>query len=163
MLGAIIRTPPGRRFVQFMRGDTGKKIDKFLVRTTGWSLLMKVFSSMVDFPPIPVLMIYTIGRKSGEERSTVMPYLEFEGKTYLIASNGAKPNDPAWTQNLRANPRARIIRKRKTELVRARFLDFGSEERARIWAFAETKTPQYTTYQGNTTRQIPVIELERAA
>lgn len=162
MLSSLIRTKPGKQFVQFMRGDTGKKIDKFLVRTTGWSLLMKTFSAMVGFPPMPVLMIYTIGRKSGAERSTVMPYVEMDGLIYLIGSNGAKPKDPFWIENLRANPRAKIIVDRKASLRRARFVEIGSEERAKLWAFAETKTPQYTTYQNSTTRQIPVVALEPA-
>ncbi|KRB81452.1 hypothetical protein ASE00_15880 [Sphingomonas sp. Root710] len=162
MLRSVIQTKPGRQFVQFMRSDTGKKIDKFLVRTTGFSLLMKVFSTMVGFPPMPVLMIYTIGRKSGEERSTVMPYVEMDGTIYLIGSNGAKPRDPLWAENLRANPRAKLIIDRKTSMRRARFVEHGSDEYTRLWAFAETKTPQYTTYQKSTTRQIPVVAMEPA-
>jgi outer membrane receptor protein involved in Fe transport len=55
MLTNVMQTKSGRKFVQFMRSDTGKKIDKFLVRTTGWSLLVKTFSAMVGFPPMPVL------------------------------------------------------------------------------------------------------------
>lgn len=160
MLGSVIRTRPGRQFVQFMRSGAGKKIDKFLVRTTGFSLLMKTFSAMVGFPPMPVLMIYTIGRKSGAERSTVMPYVEMDGLIYLIGSNGAKPRDPLWMENLRANPRAKIVVDRRTSLRRARFLAVDSDERAKLWAFAETKTPQYTTYQNSTTRPIPVVALE---
>ncbi|ATE65825.1 nitroreductase family deazaflavin-dependent oxidoreductase [Rhizorhabdus dicambivorans] len=162
MLSTMIRTRPGRQFVQFMRGNTGKKIDKFLVRTTGFSLLMKTFSAMVGFPPMPVLMIYTIGRKSGEERSTVMPYVEMDGTVYLIGSNGAKPRDPLWMENLRANPRARLIIDRQTSMRSARFVEHGTDEYARLWAFAETKTPQYTTYQNSTTRRIPVVAMEPA-
>jgi len=162
MLSSVIRTRPGKQFVQFMRGDTGKKIDKFLVRTTGFSLLMKTFSAMVGFPPMPVLMVYTIGRKSGVERSTVMPYVEMDGLIYLIGSNGAKPKDPLWAENLRSNPRAKIIVNRKTYLKRARFVEVGSDERARLWVCAATKTPQYQTYQNSTTRQIPVVALEPA-
>lgn len=162
MLRSVIQTKPGRRFVQFMRSDAGKKIDKLLVRTTGFSLLMKVFSTMVGFPPMPVLMIYTVGRKSGEERSTVMPYVKMDGTIYLIGSNGAKPRDPLWVENLRANPRAKLVVDRKTSLRRARFVEHGSDEYQRLWAFAETKTPQYTTYQKSTTRQIPVVAMEPA-
>jgi F420H(2)-dependent quinone reductase len=160
MLATLIRTKPGKDFVQFMRSDRGKKLDKFLVRTTGFSLLMRVFSAMVGFPPMPVLMLFTIGAKSGEERSTVMPYVKMGNRIYLIGSNGAKPNDPAWVKNLLANPDAHIIINRETRNVRARMLDFDSPERAEVWAFAETLTPQYTTYQNSTNRKIPVLALE---
>lgn len=160
MLGTLMRTAPGSRFVEFMRSERGKKLDKFLVEKTGFSLLMRVFSARIGFPPMPVLLLYTIGRKSGEERSTVMPYVEMDGRLYLIGSNGAKPKDPLWVANLLANPDARIVVGRSERRVRARLLEFESPERARLWAVAETKTPQYSTYRDNTSRRIPVLALE---
>jgi deazaflavin-dependent oxidoreductase (nitroreductase family) len=163
MIGPLIRTDMGGRFVQFMRTDKGKKIDKFLVRNFDFSLLMKVFSARVGFPPIPVLMIYTIGRKSGEERSVVMPYFKVDGAIYLIGSNGAKKNDPLWVENLRADPRGRAIIHRKQRRVLAREVMPGSEEYERIWQHARVATPQYATYQSSTTRKIPIMALEPTA
>jgi deazaflavin-dependent oxidoreductase (nitroreductase family) len=80
-----------------------------IYKTFSLSMMMQVFSAWIGYPPIPVLMIYTIGRKSGQERSTVMPYMFVDGRLYLIGSNGAAKNDPFWVGNLRANPHARIL------------------------------------------------------
>jgi deazaflavin-dependent oxidoreductase (nitroreductase family) len=160
MLATLMRTEMGGKFVEFMRGPSGKKIDKFLVEKIGFSLLMRVFSAKVGFPPIPVLMLYTIGHKSGEERSTVMPYLEFNHRLYLIGSNGAKAKPPAWVNNILANPDVKVVIGRRKRRVRGRLVEVGSAERDQVWAFAATKTPQYNTYQSKMTRPCPVIALE---
>jgi deazaflavin-dependent oxidoreductase (nitroreductase family) len=89
-----------------------------------------------------------------------MPYLELDGRIYLIGSNGAKPRDPFWVENLRANPRAAVVIKRIQRAVHARMVEPDSNERARVWAYARTRTPQYETYSAQTSRVIPVVALE---
>ena len=160
MAKSIMNTKLGLKFVEFMRGEGGKKIDKVLVRTTGFSLLMRVFSSMANFPPHPVLMLYTIGAKSGEKRSTVMPYVRASGRLYLVGSNGAKANDPAWVYNVMANPDVQIVIDRKKRSVKARRVAADTPEYEAVWTEARALTPQYDTYQSQTTRQIPVVALE---
>ena len=159
MLATLLRTRIGSQLVEFMRSDRGKKIDRFLVEQTGFSLLMKLFAARGGFPPIPVLMLYTRGRRSGEQRATVMPYLELDGRIYLIGSNGAKKRDPFWVDNLRAQPEARIMIGRKRLPVHARLVEPGSVERDRVWHYASTKTAQYQTYQTKTDRPIPIVAL----
>lgn len=162
MLQQLLRSKPGGRFIEFMRSDRGKAFDRFLVRTTGFSLLMRVFSARGGFPPMPVLMLHTIGRRSGQERATVMPYIEMDGSIYLIGSNGAKSRDPFWVDNLRARPEATIDVRRVRRRVRARIVEQDSDEKRQLWAVAATKTPQYATYQRATSRPIPVVALEDA-
>lgn len=162
MFSAFLRTMPGSAFVEFMRSERGKKLDKFLVHYFNFSLLMLTFSSRGGFPYIPVLMLYTKGSKSGVLRSTVMPYFRFEGRIYVIGSNGAKAKDPAWVSNLRADPKATIRVNRRLRAVTARVLSVDSEERARAWAHAATKTYQYNRYQSQTDREIPVVALDDA-
>ena len=160
MLKTLVDTDLGGRFVEFMRSPTGKAFDKFLVRNFGFSLLMRVFSTRVGFPPIPVLLLYTIGKKSGEEREAVMPYLDYDNRLYLIGANGAKPKNAAWDHNILASPDVRVIVQRRERLLRGRLVEPGSVERERVWAFAATQTPQYNTYQGQMTRPAPVVALE---
>ena len=160
MLATLMRTDLGGKFVEFMRSSRGKALDKFLVRHFSFSLLMRVFAARVGFPPIPVLLLYTIGRKSGEEREAVMPYLAFENRLYLIGANGAKPKLAAWVENVLSNPDVRVIVGRRKKLLRARLVEAGSAERERVWAFAATKTPQYNTYQSRMTGPAPVVALE---
>ena len=160
MLSRLMHTALGGKFVEFMRSPRGKALDKFLVRKLDFSLLMRVFSARVGFPPIPVLLLYTTGRRSGAERDAVMPYLQFEGRLYLIGANGAKPKQAAWVENILANPDVRVIVNRREKLLRGRLVEPGSAERDRVWAFAATKTPQYNTYQRQMTRPAPVVALE---
>ena len=160
MLGALMRTRHGGRFIEFMRSERGKAIDGWLVKNFGFSLLMKVFSARGGFPPIPVLILHTTGRKSGERRSAVMPYFEMDGNYYLIGANGAKKNDPSWALNIRANSEVDIDVNRRRIALHARELAPGSEERARVWTLAATKTPQYNIYDAQSDRIFPVISLE---
>lgn len=159
VLGALVRTRPGDRVVEFMRGDRGKRVDIFLVRHFGWSLLMALFSAKVGYPAIPVLLLSTIGRQSGKERTAVMPYILVNGVIHLIGSNGAKPKDPAWVMNLRHEPRARVVVGRKPRCVVACELEPGGEEYRRVWARAAEMTPQYDAYQASTSRRLPIVRL----
>lgn len=160
MIAQLLRSRLGGRFVEFMRSERGKRLDKWLVRTLGFSLLMHAFSARAGFAPIPVLLIISIGRKSGWERSAVMPYIEVDKRLYLIGANGAKPNDPLWVENLREHPAARIILSRRERQVRSRILEWNSEEYSRVWKQARALTPQYETYQAMTTRKVPIVVLE---
>ena len=160
MLAMLMRTGLGGKFVEFMRTDRGKAIDRFLVRHFGFSLLMHIFAARVGFPPIPVLMLYTIGRKTGQERPTVMPYLEVNDRLYLIGANGAKPKLASWVENILVNPDVRVIIGRKERRLQGRLVEPGTDERDRLWQFAATRTPQYNTYQSRMTRPAPVVALE---
>lgn len=160
VIAQLMRTRLGGRFVEFMRSDRGKRLDKWLVRTLGFSLLMHAFSARAGFAPIPVLLLFSTGRKSGQQRSAVMPYIELDRRLYLIGANGAKPNDPLWVDNLRNQPAARIILSGRERQVRSRILEWNSEEYSRVWKRAAELTPQYETYQGMTTRKVPIVVLE---
>src|SRR5688572_29960755 len=102
MLTALVHTKLGRGFHEFLRSKRGRTLDKFLVKHFRYSLLMTVHTRLVGFEPLPVLMLYTIGRKSGLERSTVMPYFPWNGVLHLIPGNGGKNQDPHWVENLKA-------------------------------------------------------------
>ena len=160
MLGKLMRTAVGQQFIKLLFTKHGLACDKILVRATGFSLLMHLFSAMTNFAPMPILVIHTIGRRSGLERSATMPYVTVNGIHYLVASNGAKPNDSLWVDNLRAEPNARIDIDQQTIKVRARVLAFDSEERVPVWELAVKMNSQYAIYQQSTSRQIPVIALD---
>jgi F420H(2)-dependent quinone reductase len=159
MLQTVIRTRPGERFVQFMRTPRGKRLDMFLVKHFGWSLLMTIFAAKVGYPPMPILIVHTIGRRSGKEHSAVMPYVPFEGVGYLFGAYGGREQDPHWVENIRAHPEVRITVKRKTRRVKARELSPGSDEYTAVWAHALTRTPEYDKYQQKMKRKTPVIAL----
>lgn len=104
-----------------------------------------------------ILLLTTIGRKSGKERVTPLLYLPEGDHFIVIASNWGEANHPIWWLNLQANPRAKIQIGRKTMPVTAR--QAGLEERQRLWPVITSQYSNYADYQKGTTREIPVVIL----
>lgn len=108
--------------------------------------------------PVTTLLLTTIGRKSGEPRTTPLIYKKV-GDTYVIvASLGGNPEHPLWYLNLVATPDCKIQVGRETLKVRARTAPEG--ERERLWEEAVRQYPDYNDYQARTQRRIPVVALE---
>ena len=108
----------------------------------------------------PMLLLRTVGRKTGEARTSALLYVP-DGERYaVIASKGGDVRHPGWFHNLTANPEVEIQIGRERIPVKARVAE--GEERERLWAKAnEVNQGQYDTYQARTDRKIPVVVLER--
>ena len=104
-----------------------------------------------------MLILTTIGRKSGQERST--PLFNFrDGENYvIIASNGGARAHPTWWLNLQANPQAKIQLGPRVINVTAKTAD--AEERKRLWAIIDANYKNFVAYQKRTQREIPVVIL----
>lgn len=109
----------------------------------------------------PMLLLRTVGRRSGQPRTAALLYVR-DGDAYVvIASKGGAPKHPAWFHNLIARPEVEIQVGRERIAVRSRVAE--GEERARLWARAdEVNQGQYAEYQSRTSRVIPVVVLEPA-
>jgi proline iminopeptidase len=108
-----------------------------------------------------VLLLTTIGRTSGEERTTPLIYGMDGENPVIVASQGGAPDHPGWYRNLAKNPNARVQILGDTFSVRAR--DAEGEERERLWKLMNEIWPHYAEYQQKTDRGIPVVVLERSA
>lgn len=108
----------------------------------------------------PVLLLTTVGRKSGKPRTAPLLYLQ-DGQNYVIvASKGGMSHDPLWFKNLEANPRVEVeLGRRKTPMIARRATD---EERAALWPKLVAMYPDYDDYQARTSRRIPVVVLSPA-
>jgi len=108
----------------------------------------------------PMLLLRTVGRTTGEARTSALLYVP-DGERYaVIASKGGDVRHPGWFHNLTANPEVEIQIGRERIPVKARVAE--GEERERLWAKAnEVNQGQYDTYQSRTDRKIPVVVLER--
>jgi len=108
----------------------------------------------------PMLLLRTVGRKTGEARTSALLYVP-DGERYaVIASKGGDVRHPGWFHNLTAHPEVEIQIGRERIPVKARVAE--GEERERLWAKAnEVNQGQYDTYQSRTDRKIPVVVLER--
>lgn len=108
---------------------------------------------------MPVLKLTTVGRKSGQRRSTMLTSPLIEGDdVILVASYGGDDRHPAWYSNLVANPDVDIVMNGSNTAMRARVAE--GDERTRLWEALAAKHTNYAGYQRKTSRQIPVVVLE---
>lgn len=108
---------------------------------------------------LPVLLLTTTGRKSGQPRTTALMYLPRGTDFVVIASVLGEPHHPNWWRNLEANPEATVLVGRTRHAVRAR--EAVGDERETLWRLVVAKVADYEEYQARTTRRIPVVVLER--
>ena len=109
---------------------------------------------------LPVLLLTTIGRKSGKPRTQPLAYTRAGDGYAVIASKGGAAQHPLWYLNLRANPLAEVTIGRETRKVSAR--DAEGEEREQLWRALADLYPGYDRYAQKTSRRIPVVVLELA-
>jgi deazaflavin-dependent oxidoreductase (nitroreductase family) len=107
-----------------------------------------------------ILLLTTIGRHSGKERTTPLIHRVDDGRWVIVASKGGAPDDPAWYKNILADPEGVTIQDR-AEVVPVRARTASGEERERLWSLMNESWPAYNDYQLKTSRQIPVVVLER--
>lgn len=108
---------------------------------------------------VPTLILTTTGRRSGRQRSTPLIFAE-DGDAYVIvASKGGAPRHPAWYLNLVDHPKVEV--QVKGDRFEALARTAGPGERERLWRLMAGIWPDYDVYQERTTRQIPVVVLER--
>jgi deazaflavin-dependent oxidoreductase (nitroreductase family) len=106
---------------------------------------------------VPVLLLTTTGRKSGEPRTTPLIFAR-DGDDYLVvASMGGAPQHPNWYRNLAAQPEARIQVRAEHVDVTARTA--SEDEKPRLWKIVSDQWPNYDVYQSRTERVIPVVVL----
>ena len=113
------------------------------------------------FEGAPLLLLHTVGRKSGQERVNPMMYREVPGGYAVFASKAGAPSNPDWYHNLLADPK--VTAEIGTGKVRLVARVAAGEERERIWSVHKAAYPGFAEYEQKTTRQIPVIILERGS
>lgn len=108
---------------------------------------------------VPTLLLTTTGRRSG--RSLMLPLIYGkDGDRYLIvASKGGAPEHPAWYVNLHAQPNVKVQVGADKFVAKARTAT--KAERAALWNVMTKIWPAYNDYQAKTTREIPLVVLER--
>ena len=111
------------------------------------------------FEGSPMIIVHSIGAKSGAERETPLVYFGEGDRIFIFASKAGAPENPAWYHNLVANPRVKVEVGTETFEVNARVLT--GAERDGIYAKQAAKMENFAEYEAKTTRTIPVIELER--
>lgn len=114
-----------------------------------------------QFAGAPLLLLHTVGAKSGQPRLNPMMYQKLDHGYAVFASKAGAPSHPDWYHNLRAHPQVRAEIGTDTLDLVARVA--AGDERERIWSAQKDAFPGFAEYEAKTTREIPVVVLEAAS
>jgi len=112
------------------------------------------------FEGAQVLLLHHKGAKTGAERVNPVAYRKVGDSLVVFASKGGAPTNPDWYYNLRAHPYTTVEVGTETIPVVARVAD--DAERGPIWEDQKRDSPAFAEYETKTSRQIPVVILDRA-
>lgn len=142
----------GRHAVKDTFSRVATTLHTQVIRRTGGRLGGHMFNE-------PIMLLTTTGRRSGEPRVTPLLCIR-DGDRYLaIGSNGGDDRTPQWVRNLQADPQASIEVEGETIPVLATIAT--PEEKKALWPKAVAAYKGYANYQRKTSRDIPVVILER--
>jgi F420H(2)-dependent quinone reductase len=109
----------------------------------------------------PIVVITSVGAKSGLLRKNPVMRVERDGTYLAIASKGGSPDNPEWYHNFLAHPEVELQDGPERHTYAARLAT--GDERRRWWQYAVDTWPTYADYEKRTDREIPVFVLERVA
>jgi len=106
----------------------------------------------------PVIVLTTVGAKTGKLRKTALMRVEHDGVYAVVASLGGAPKHPVWYFNIVAQPHVEL----QDRAVKRDYLarEITADEKALWWERAVAAYPPYADYQAKTEREIPVLVLE---
>lgn len=117
--------------------------------------------SLAAFGDAPVLLLTSVGAKTGQPRTSPMMYLDDEDnpdRVFVFASAAGADEHPAWFRNLVAHP-SEVTVELGSERLPAEASVLDEPERGRIFAVQAQRYPGFADYQAKTTRRIPVVAL----
>jgi deazaflavin-dependent oxidoreductase (nitroreductase family) len=104
-----------------------------------------------------LVLLTTVGRRSGERRTTPMMFHRDGEHLYVIASNSGATRDPDWYRNLVADPRVTV--EIGDETYAATATPLAGDEHERVWTDIKRAYPFFVEHEARADRVIPVIEL----
>jgi len=134
------------------------RVNTRLYRLTGGRLGKKWRVGAGFRKPVPICLLTTTGRKSGQPRTVPLCFLQEGEDVVLVASQGGVPTNPQWYFNVKANPDVQIEIGRRASGYKARAAQ--SDERARLWPKLVELYADFDAYQSWTDREIPVVICE---
>jgi len=105
---------------------------------------------------LPVIIVTTLGVKSGKIRKIPLMRVEHDGEYALVASKGGAPANPVWYYNLKDNSGPVEIQDGPAP-AEYDVREISGDERATWWERSVAAFPPYAEYQQKTEREIPVF------
>ena len=141
-----------------LRGRWGLRVDRALLRATGYSLVTAQYAWATGQPYTDTLMLTTIGAKTRALRTACLPYFRVGEDLVVRGSNGGGATDPHWVHNVRAHPQAWIRLHRRELSVQA--TGAVGDERARLYASLCEMSASTAAYQRMCApRELPLVVL----
>ncbi|MEU8228676.1 nitroreductase/quinone reductase family protein [Actinoplanes sp. NPDC048967] len=109
----------------------------------------------------PLLLLSTVGRRSGQERTSPMMYVRSGDRLLVIASNNGAREDPHWYRNLLADPSVTV--ELPGERFTARAEPLSGDDYDREWAAIKQEAPFFAEHEARAGRRIPIVALIRTA
>ncbi len=110
------------------------------------------------FLGVPVLLLYSVGFKSGQEWETPLFYFTKDDKVVIVGSNGGNPKNPAWVKNVTMGPDVKVNIKGKEMNMRAHIAD--EKEQDIYWPLVIQTFKVWEKFQKRSERQFPIVVLE---
>lgn len=136
-------------------------LKKLITRSNVWLLKASGGRLGNSFLGRPVLLMTTLGRKSGRARTQPLFYVEEGHLILLVASNGGSPEDPLWLKNILAHPEVNVSRKGIGQTMQARIAT--PDEKTSLWPKMITAFPYWQEVSDRSQRDFPVVILETVA
>ena len=105
-----------------------------------------------------ILLLHTIGRKSGQAHTTPLGYFENDGGYVIVASNSGSDKNPGWYYNLKNGSQVEIEMQDRRLQAQVQMIDSAS--RPAIWKKIVAAAPNYGAYEKQTKREIPLVWLK---
>ena len=134
-----------------IRGDAKADVQRYLDNPDGWS------TGKGSPSGLPTLLLTVLGRKSGEQRTTPLVFLQDGEQMVVVGSLAGYVEHPAWYRNVSANPNCwvQLDRKKMTAVAR----DARPEEREALWPKLDMVFPAWGFFQKQTDRPFPIVIL----
>ena len=135
-------------------------VKKLITRSNVWLLRVSKGRLGNSFLGRPVLLLTTVGHKSGRPRKQPLFFVEQAPRLVLVASNGGSPQDPAWLLNIRKSPHVTVTRQGIEKPMTARIVT--ADEKQRLWPSLTAEFPYWQEVSDRSRRDFPVVILESA-
>lgn len=124
-------------------------------------LLLKISKGRLgnSFLGVPVLLLTTTGRKSGQQRTQPLYFLAIRDQIVLVASNAGTTGDPAWLLNIQANPTVSVDIKGQTRQMHAHVA--SAEEKADLWPKLTALFPKWQMMEDRSNRNFKIVVLNK--
>ena len=150
-------TLPERMVHRFLMSDAGIWFGRFVLPYLDRPLLRLSRGRWSMSHGQPILLLITVGARTGKRRATPLLYQRAGERLIVLASDGGRPRNPGWYFNLRANPAATVYVGGRAASYTAH--EATGAERDVLWATAVEAFAGYRLYAERTSRQIPIMVL----